>query len=236
MLVASIPLLTIFLFLYTNSDLKPANVGFNVRDDVTLFDFGLARKMPGGKSDVDDAFEMSGGVGTLRYMSPEVSKGEAYNQSTDVYSFSLLLHEILSLEKPFATMTRGQHKEQVVKGGLRPVIHSSWSRPIQKLMRTGWDANFSVRPSMQDVHRILREEICHVNNWNLEPALIASSTRRRSTFVMQPIDLKSRKSIVSLELTPEESAHIRQATRMLLEARRTSLTAPRPRNKISRAA
>jgi len=78
---------------------------------------------------LDDDFEMSGHVGTLRYMSPEVSKGEPYNQYvyTDVYSFALL-HEIPSLEKPFATMTRGQHEEQVAKRGLRPTINCKWSR------------------------------------------------------------------------------------------------------------
>jgi serine/threonine protein kinase len=189
--------------------------------------------MPEGKGDMDDAYEMSGHVGTLRYMSGEVSKGEAYNQSADVYSFALLLHEIMSLEKPFANMTRGQHKEQVAKRGLRPKINRSWSRPIQDIIERGWSANFNARPTMKEIHQVLREEICNVNDWELDSDLVQIPTRRRSTFVLEPAGLPSRKSILCTEITPEELALIKEATKMLMEARQTSLTTATPTNKIS---
>ena len=53
-------------------DLKPTNIGFDVRGDVKLFDFGLARFV--SSEDEGDAglntYNISG-VGTPRYMAPE---------------------------------------------------------------------------------------------------------------------------------------------------------------------
>ena len=48
-------------------DLKPANLGFDVRGDVKLFDFGLAKMMPNGIDPYEDSFKMSQ-AGTPRYM------------------------------------------------------------------------------------------------------------------------------------------------------------------------
>jgi hypothetical protein len=48
-------------------DLKPANVGFDVRGDVKLFDFGLAKMMPADADCYNEPFEMSG-AGSPRYM------------------------------------------------------------------------------------------------------------------------------------------------------------------------
>lgn len=67
-----------------------------------IFDFGLARVMP-----VDngcphtDLFVMSG-AGSPRYMAPECLLGETYNMKADVYSFAVILWEMLSASRPYA--------------------------------------------------------------------------------------------------------------------------------------
>ena len=83
-------------------DLKPDNVGFDVRGDVKIFDFGLSRVMPSDCNTYDEVFEMSG-AGSPRYMAPEVM-GEypRYNLKADVYTYSILMWEILALKKPYA--------------------------------------------------------------------------------------------------------------------------------------
>eukprot|EP00957_Ditylum_brightwellii_P181758 13846401-Ditylum_brightwellii.AAC.1 len=52
-------------------DLKPDNLGFDVRGDIKLFDFGLAREVPSEMDMNENVNEMSG-AGSLRYMAPEV--------------------------------------------------------------------------------------------------------------------------------------------------------------------
>jgi len=49
-------------------DLKPDNIGFDVRGDVKIFDFGLAREFPKTKKMAHDTYDMSGKTGSLRYM------------------------------------------------------------------------------------------------------------------------------------------------------------------------
>ena len=83
-------------------DLKPNNVGFNKEGKVLLFDFGLSRFMPQQQSDVhSEVYEMSG-AGTPRYTAPEVIFDEPYNLKADVYSFSVILWEMMCLKQPFA--------------------------------------------------------------------------------------------------------------------------------------
>ncbi len=83
-------------------DLKPANIGFDVRGDVKIFDFGLARIMPDDGCPYTDRFLMSG-AGSPRYMSPEcLTLGESYNMKADIYSFAIILWEMLSASRPYA--------------------------------------------------------------------------------------------------------------------------------------
>jgi len=51
-------------------DLKPDNIGFDVRGDVKLFDFGLSRELP-RQTLADGTYNMTGDTGSPRYMAPE---------------------------------------------------------------------------------------------------------------------------------------------------------------------
>jgi serine/threonine protein kinase len=50
-------------------DLKPANIGFDLDDQVKIFDLGLCGKLPAGAScDFESTYKMVGGIGTKRYV------------------------------------------------------------------------------------------------------------------------------------------------------------------------
>ena len=57
-------------------------------------DFGLAVHLP-------ERALASHGLGTLRYMAPEVMTGDGYTLAVDVYSFGVILYELCSLKKPY---------------------------------------------------------------------------------------------------------------------------------------
>jgi len=173
-------------YLHTNMiiyrDLKPDNIGFDIRGDVKLFDFGLAKEIdPSMRAGETEVYELSGNTGSLRYMSPEVARNEPYNLTADVYSFGLLLWQICSLLLPYDGMNRQDHSELVVYGNERPPLDSRWSTPLRILIKRAWEPDPSVRPSMDNIYKILKREICALRDGN-DSGL--EHTRRRSTFVL----------------------------------------------------
>jgi len=137
-------------------DLKPDNVGLvkssvpGGAPTVQLFDFGLCREIPEASPPEDKVFHMSG-VGTRRYMSPEVYLGQYYNVKADVYSWAIVLHSMITLQRPFEMYNAELHKIMVCQEGIRPTIYKEWPAPIQQLLSRGWAAESSHRPSMKEV-------------------------------------------------------------------------------------
>jgi tRNA A-37 threonylcarbamoyl transferase component Bud32/CheY-like chemotaxis protein len=78
-------------------DVKPGNV--LLRDDasVALIDFGLARQL-GLESDITGTGAI---FGTPHYMSPEQGHGLPLDERSDLYSLGIVLHEMLTGQKPF---------------------------------------------------------------------------------------------------------------------------------------
>lgn len=70
------------------------NIGFDIRGDLKLFDFGLAKELKPSEKEGQDQFHTSGLAGTRRYMAPEVAQVMPYGK---IYFYVLQL-KIFSLE------------------------------------------------------------------------------------------------------------------------------------------
>ena len=84
-------------------DVKPANLLLDVRGDIWVTDFGLARLQS------DPGLTVTGDlVGTLRYMSPEQAQAKhgVIEYRSDIYSLGATLYELLSLRPAFAGYDR----------------------------------------------------------------------------------------------------------------------------------
>ena len=128
-------------------DLKPMNIGFDVRGDIKLFDFGLARVMPRDAGcPYNDKFNMSG-AGSPRYMAPECLDNKAYNMKADVYSFAIVLWELLAGQTPYAFVRQRHHLVQhvVVEGG-RPDINETWPDDIKLMLESCFHEDMDMRP------------------------------------------------------------------------------------------
>jgi TolB-like protein/Tfp pilus assembly protein PilF len=89
----------------THRDLKPANI-LVTQSGVKLLDFGLALvddKSAAGIAEAPTALSVAGSVmGTIAYMSPEQAQGRPADARSDVFSFGLVLYEMLSGSQAFA--------------------------------------------------------------------------------------------------------------------------------------
>jgi len=173
-------------------DIKAENVGFDVRGDLKLFDLGLSKELKPCDRDVGggDVYQSSGLVGTRRYMSPEVVKILPYGLSTDVYSFAICFHEVLSLSPAFDNYTREQHYKEVVSEGKRPKLPKSWPEMIKDLFRRSWHDDASKRPSMEAVRQLIRNALPEDHKIDERANdLMLRSSRSTSAHGFNPLDL-----------------------------------------------
>ena len=86
-------------------DVKPQNVMLSAANHATVLDFGLARasRREDAVSETESALTATGVVsGTLLYMSPEQARGEIVDERSDVFSFGIVLYELVTRVRPFA--------------------------------------------------------------------------------------------------------------------------------------
>jgi serine/threonine protein kinase len=135
-------------------DLKPANIGYDQYGTLKVFDFGLAVELPEG-SDRDSTFNLAGNTGTARYMAVEVIRKHPYNVKADVFSFSILLWELMALCKPYDGRPGPEVKERVCVFQERPAIPRTWPSGLRQIMKRGWAESLRERPHMDEVKSVL---------------------------------------------------------------------------------
>lgn len=158
-------------------DLKPDNIGFDVRGDVKIFDFGLAREFPTTGKLADGTYQMSGKTGSLRYMAPEVAKEQPYNETVDVYSLSIMAWQIFEMDTPFKGYSIAMHNNLVVEKGGRPKLNQKWGKAICEWLGNAWKVKISKRPSMKASTRVLREQISVLQDESEDATNLDASSR-----------------------------------------------------------
>jgi len=133
-------------------DLKPNNLLVDEHWNVKVCDFGLSQvklrenKIRDGKSI----------PGTPLWMSPEVLLGQDVDEKADVYSFGIVLWEIITGQEPFPYMEDfKQFKNAITKLKERPVIPENTHPNLKSLMELCWDQDPNKRPTFQQILPLL---------------------------------------------------------------------------------
>ena len=160
---------------------KPENIGFDANDTVKLFDFGLARELHDDDKVDGNLWKLSGFTGTTRYMAPEIYKCQPYNLTADVYSFSLVLWEMLELERPYSDSKFIRNLESfrhsVIEEGKRPKCNLQWPVALSDLMKSSWDADIRKRPDSAQVKSVLNRELAFCRKLNQSQSDVTSTFR-----------------------------------------------------------
>jgi serine/threonine-protein kinase len=113
-------------------DIKPDNIMVRPDGYVKVLDFGLAKLIEPVSSDSDsdalpDLTETLAGVvlGTVHYMSPEQARGVRIDVRTDLFSFGVVLFELITGELPFVGETRSDIISEILCKTLPPLVARS---------------------------------------------------------------------------------------------------------------
>jgi serine/threonine-protein kinase len=209
-------------------DIKPENIMVRKRDGyVKVLDFGLAKLIERHTSTVDTAeptetlFQTKPGtiVGTVNYMSPEQARGMTVDARTDIWSFGVLLYEMIAGKRPFEGMTMvdslasiishepvslKQHSPEVPAGLNHIVIGALKKKRDERLQ--------SFQSVLSDLRALKKESDYESAKLSSQPTVL-EKTAIVEGLAREVVEAARQSETASTRLSPTASIQKRQRTR-----------------------
>jgi len=155
-------------------DIKPENVMIRPDGLIKILDFGIAKLIEKKVEPIDEgaatlatkAQTLAGMIiGTAAYMSPEQAQGKEIDSRSDIFSFGVVLYEMITGKQPFAgenamdVIARVLHKEPIPLNQLHPRIPSELERIINKTLSKDRNERYQTVDDLLNDLKNIKEEL-----------------------------------------------------------------------------
>jgi serine/threonine protein kinase len=131
-------------------DLKPSNLLVDENWNVKVADFGFAR--------IKEENATMTRCGTPCWTAPEIIRGDKYDERADVFSFGVVMWQVVTRKEPFAGRNFMGVSLDVLEGK-RPQIPNDCPAEFRKVMKKCWHASAEKRPTMERVVAFFDKEM-----------------------------------------------------------------------------
>ena len=123
--------------------------------NVKVADFGFAR--------IKEENATMTRCGTPCWTAPEIIRGEKYDERADVFSFGIIMWQVVTRKEPYAGRNFMGVSLDVLEGK-RPQIPNDCQAEFRKVMKKCWHASADKRPTMEHVQRFLDTQVGDEDN------------------------------------------------------------------------
>lgn len=157
-------------------DIKATNILVSESGEVKVSDFGVAKLLRPSHYD-----NMTAETGTYRWMAPEVIEHKPYGYKADIYSFGILLWELISGGKtPYQLLSPVQAALGVANQGLRPDIPSNTPAYLRRIVKSCWETNPEDRPTLGELLDSLQESLRMIEDGRAQAKVAEPSPKHRT--------------------------------------------------------